>query len=63
MSGYQEEHVIRCPFCREPMTIFVDPSVDDATYTEDCQICCRPILMTVTRGDPEERAVVFVERE
>jgi hypothetical protein len=45
------EEQITCPFCWECITIFVDPS-ESQTYTEDCSVCCRPILIkTEVYGD------------
>ena len=38
------EEQITCPFCWESITILVDPS-ESQTYTEDCFVCCRPILI------------------
>ncbi len=42
------EKRISCPYCGEPITIIVDDSVPDQTYIEDCQVCCRPIVMHAT---------------
>ena len=39
--------VVHCPYCGEPLDIDVDCSVDVQSYIEDCQVCCRPILMHV----------------
>ena len=39
------EKLITCPFCWETITILVDPS-ESQTYTEDCFVCCRPILIS-----------------
>jgi hypothetical protein len=36
-----------CPYCGEPFTTFIDTSVVSQQYTEDCQICCRPIVFEV----------------
>ena len=37
------EHV-QCPYCGESFEITVDTSAGSQEYTEDCQICCRPIV-------------------
>ncbi len=39
------EKRISCPYCGESITIIVDDSVPEQTYVEDCQVCCRPIVM------------------
>ena len=45
------EKQITCPFCWESITILVDPS-ESQLYTEDCSVCCRPILIqTDVQGD------------
>ena len=38
------EEQITCPYCWENITLLVDPS-ECQTYTEDCFVCCRPILV------------------
>ena len=43
--GMSPEKRISCPYCGETITIFVDDSVPEQTYIEDCQVCCRPIEM------------------
>ncbi len=46
------EKSITCPFCWESITILVDPS-ESQIYTEDCFVCCRPILINaqINHGD------------
>ena len=39
---------VRCPYCGEWLEVFIDPSVRRQEYIEDCQMCCRPITLTVT---------------
>ena len=51
MSFELLEELITCPFCWETITILVEPS-ESQTYTEDCFVCCRPILIdTEISGD------------
>ena len=42
---------IACPYCGETIEIVVDCSVESQSYIEDCQVCCRPMDMTVTVDD------------
>lgn len=42
-----EAHSVQCPHCWETIEIVVDPSVADQTYTEDCFVCCRPIILSI----------------
>lgn len=43
-----DEHPISCPYCGEFITILIDCSIAEQSYTEDCQVCCQPIVMDVT---------------
>lgn len=36
-----------CPYCGEPIELIIDTSVPQQTYIEDCQVCCKPILISV----------------
>ncbi len=38
---------ISCPYCGEPIEVLVDESAGDQSYIEDCQVCCRPITLSV----------------
>lgn len=38
---------LSCPYCGESIEILVDASAGDQQYIEDCQVCCRPITLTV----------------
>jgi hypothetical protein len=41
-----------CAFCGEENELFVDPSAGRRqTFTEDCAVCCRPNLVTLTLDD------------
>lgn len=42
-----QEKDIGCPYCGEPITILVDDSVEEQQYIEDCQVCCRPMVIRV----------------
>ena len=43
-----ESASIQCPYCGESIEIAVDCSVDRQVYIEDCEVCCRPISLSVT---------------
>ena len=36
-----------CPYCGEPVTLALDASAGDQSYVEDCQVCCRPMVVVV----------------
>ena len=56
------EATIACPYCGEQISILVDLSVTEQEYTEDCQVCCRPIVMAVTVLT-EDEVTVQAKRE
>jgi hypothetical protein len=51
MSGMPEFVDIQCPSCGEWIGIVVDASVERQQYTEDCQVCCRPIVLSAAIDD------------
>ncbi|WP_039915405.1 CPXCG motif-containing cysteine-rich protein [Cellvibrio mixtus] len=57
-----EECFIDCPYCGEPISVLVDCSCEEQTYVEDCQVCCRPMVLHVSvdeQGYPD----VYAQRE
>jgi hypothetical protein len=43
-----EEFVaIRCPYCGERLDVSVDLSAGARSYIEDCQVCCRPMELSI----------------
>jgi hypothetical protein len=42
------EKNISCPYCGEQISILVEDSLPEQCYVEDCQICCRPIVLDVS---------------
>ena len=51
---------ITCPYCGEAIELLVDDSAGGQQYIEDCQVCCRPITITVTideAGEPHVDAM------
>ncbi|MDH5181315.1 MAG: CPXCG motif-containing cysteine-rich protein [Gammaproteobacteria bacterium] len=43
-----QETSVCCPWCGENFTLLVDSSAGNQQYIEDCQICCSPILCTIS---------------
>lgn len=56
------DHAISCPYCGERFSILVDDSVAEQQYVEDCEVCCRPILLTVS-VDPDGGASVIARTD
>lgn len=58
-----DEQSYTCPYCYQPNTVGVDPSVEaKQTFTEDCTVCCRPIEIEMTVL-PSGRCKIRVRRE
>ncbi len=43
-----ESRTIQCPYCGESIDILIDSSIEQQSYIEDCQVCCRPINIDVS---------------
>ena len=39
---------VQCPYCWQNFEISVDCSVSEQQYVEDCEVCCRPIVLTAS---------------
>lgn len=42
---------VACPYCGETNELVIDPSEGGHQYIEDCQVCCRPIELTLAWFD------------
>ena len=47
------EHFFQCPYCWETISMLLDTSLYQSSYVEDCEVCCRPIQLTVTFDSQE----------
>ena len=56
------EKNISCPYCGEQISILVDASVPEQRYVEDCQVCCRPIVLDVS-VDTEGNVILGAQSE
>ncbi len=41
------ERSVDCPYCGESIDVQIDQSESLQDYIEDCQVCCRPIWLSV----------------
>ena len=37
------EHFFDCPHCWQNQIKVIDPSVEEQTFIEDCEVCCNPL--------------------
>jgi hypothetical protein len=44
---------VECPYCGEPITLFIDLSVESQRYIEDCSVCCQPMTVAYTAENGE----------
>ena len=47
-----DTHAVTCPYCGEEIEIYVELDVR-GSYVQDCEVCCNPWLVRVTREDDE----------
>ena len=45
------EHSFSCPYCWQPISVLLDPSVANQTYIEDCEGCCNPMRFEIQFGN------------
>ena len=44
---------VQCPYCGEWVELSVDASAGAQRYVEDCQVCCRPMEVSVEPSDTD----------
>jgi len=58
MNYTAQTHHIQCPYCWETFQTIIDGSevmeAEESSYTEDCYVCCRPIVLTISEGEDGE---------
>ncbi|MFK8068832.1 MAG: CPXCG motif-containing cysteine-rich protein [Gammaproteobacteria bacterium] len=42
------------PYLDESIEIVIDTSLEEQQYIEDCQVCCRPIMLSVSIIDSDQ---------
>ena len=47
----QYEQFFDCPHCGQSISVLLDLSVPDQEYIEDCEVCCRPIVINQVSND------------
>ncbi len=47
MTELQSFADIACPYCGEWTSLALDSSAGAQQYIEDCQVCCRPMQVSV----------------
>lgn len=57
----QDSLSLSCPHCGETFNLALDVSEGSAEFTVDCEVCCRPMLVTVRINEGEIESVDVVE--
>lgn len=52
------EQSLNCPYCGEPISVVVDHSIGEQEYIEDCQVCCRPLVLSIAIDEAGEASVI-----
>ena len=47
-----DTYLVTCPYCGEAVEIYVEPDVR-GSYIQDCEICCNPWTVRVSRAGGE----------
>lgn len=58
-----EEAAVTCPCCWEEILLELDLSGGSAVYTEDCSVCCQPILVRLQVDEGTGEFQVSAEAE
>ena len=48
---------VACPYCGESIELVIDCSVPFQEYVEDCEVCCRPMILAVSVDADENISV------
>lgn len=49
-----EECALECPYCGESISVLVDTSESQQCYVEDCEVCCRPMVLSLEVSEEGE---------
>ena len=62
-SALSEFVELQCPWCGEVSGRAVDLTTGDRTWVEDCQVCCRPMRVTIHVDERGAIAGVSAQRD
>lgn len=58
-----QSETVQCPYCWENIELTIDASGGSQSYTEDCHVCCQPILVQLVVDEDTGRFEVAVSPE
>lgn len=44
----EQDRTVTCPYCGEAVGLVVNCTLSLQEFVEDCQVCCRPIQISVS---------------
>ena len=53
---------VQCPYCGERLETRVDLTAGEREYIEDCEVCCRPIELSIELDEAGALSAVRVQR-
>ena len=52
MAGLEECYYFDCPYCTSRISTTIDRTAGtQQSYTEDCEVCCRPVKIHVALNE------------
>jgi Cysteine-rich CPXCG len=45
----EDSQTVRCPYCREYVSVYIDPD-NTGVMIEDCEVCCKPWQLEIDRS-------------
>ncbi len=54
---------VLCPYCGESVELLIDTTLPHQQYVEDCEVCCRPMVVTIDATADEPVVDVTSENE
>ncbi len=58
-----DTHLISCPYCGESIELTVDSQEANQEYTEDCHVCCQPIVVKLSQSVFDESIYLDCRRD
>jgi transcription elongation factor Elf1 len=54
---------IECPYCGEPQSVNIELTTAHQSYTEDCQVCCKPMILNIEIDYETEQVHIYAQQE
>jgi hypothetical protein len=54
---------VLCPYCGESVELLIDATLPSQQYVEDCEVCCRPMVVSIDASADEPVVNVTPENE